>query len=328
VVGDACECLPGFSAAACGPGGEGECCTDPLAWLGGQAPVLEVEGRYVCTEEQPDDGCSEDADCSEGVCIDARCRRPCEDADDCTHRRLPGPECFGEFVQYQVALRNAFRVQGPGYEFLSNRVEISPEDGTCQPTNDSQLSRLLSSRLPLPPSDRPDDPDWLAIPTCDDDVVSPTDPNPCRIVAARANANTFHLFEYEDRVSVSALRYSNPVFSIILDLTALEGLTEDVPGYEDSVWPLDFAGFLRSRIPRGYRMSFGLESGYQPFGQRLTLESRPVTYPIRIIAAPQSDVAYIVDGSGPGSTSSIRGQVIRVSLGVTFATDESFTGVR
>jgi hypothetical protein len=327
VVDDACVCLPGFSPAACGPGGEGECCPDQQAWLGGQAPVLEVEGRYVCTEDQPDDGCTEDADCNEGVCIDARCRVPCE-GDDCIYRRLPGPECFGEFVQYQVALRNAFRVSGTGYEFLSNRVEISPEDGTCQPTDDAELSHLLSSRLPLPPSDRPDDPEWLAIPTCDDDVVSPTDPNPCRIVAARAQANKFHLFEYEDRVSVSALRYSNPVFSIILDLTALEGLTNDVPGYDDSVWPLDFVGFRRSRIPRGYRMSFGLESGYAPFANFLLLEGRPVTYPVRILAGPQSEVAYIVDGSGPGASSSIRGQVIRVTLGDTFATDEGFLGVR
>jgi hypothetical protein len=327
VVGEACVCLPGFSVAACGPGGEGECCMDPQAWLGGQAPVLEVEGRYVCTEKQPDEGCSEDADCDEGVCIDARCRRPCEDADDCTYRRLPGPECFGEFVQYQVALHNEFRVQGPGYESLTKRVVIA-DDGTCQPTTDGELSRLLSNRLPLPSSDRPDDPEWLAIPTCESDVVSPTDPNPCRIVAPRANANKFHLFEYEDRVSVSALRYSNPVFSIILDLTSLEGLTGDVPSYEDSVWPLDFVGFRRSRIPRGYRMSFGLESGYPPFANRILLEGRPVTYPIRIVVGPQSAVAYIVDGSGPGASSSIRGQVVRVTLGEVFETDESFLGVR
>lgn len=327
-VDGACVCLPGYSVDACGAGA-GECCEDPQAVLGGQAPVLEVEGRYVCTEEQPDDGCNEDADCSEGVCIDERCRRPCEDADDCTFRRLPGPECFGEFVQYQIALRNQFRVSGPGYDFLSNRVEISAEDGTCQPTNDSQLSQLLSSRLPLPPSDRPDDLDWQAIPTCnEDDVVSPIDPNPCRIVAAREKENKFHLFEYEGRESVSALRYSNPVFSIILDLTSLEGLTEDVPGYEDMVWPLDFVGFRRSRIPRGYRLSFGLGSGYQSFADFLLLEGRPVTYPIRIVAAPQSAVAYIVDGSGPGSSSSIRGQVVRVTLGDTFATDEAFLGVR
>jgi hypothetical protein len=290
--------------------------------------VIEVQGQYVCTEDQPDDGCSEDADCDEGVCIDTRCRRPCEEGEDCVYRRLPGPECFGEFVQYQVALRNQFRVSGSGYEFLSNRVEISPEDGTCQPTSDTELSHLLTSRLPLPPSDLPDDLDWLAIPTCESDVVSPTDPNPCRIVAARAATNKFHLFEYEGSVSVSALRYSNPVFSIILDLTSLEALTEDVPGYDESIWPLDFAGFRRSRIPRGYRLNFGLESGYPAFATFLVVEGRPVTYPIRIVAAPQSDYAYIVDGSGPGSSSSIRGQVVRMQLIETFKPDEAFIGVR
>jgi hypothetical protein len=335
VVGDECVCLPGFSMAACGPGAEGQCCPDPQTWLAGQAPVLEVEDRYICTEEQPEDGCSEDADCLEGVCIDSYCRRPCENDDECVFRRLPGPECFREFVQYQVALNDQFRVSGPpgsGMEFFTQRVEIA-EDGTCQPTG-TERSRLLSSRLPLPPSDRPDDPDWLAIPACDFDGVSPGDPNPCRIVSPLPEESTddikFRVVEYEDRAMVSSLRYSNPVFSIVLDLTSLEALTSDVPGYDDSVWPLDFVGFRRSRIPRGYRMNFGLETGYPPFADILVIrsEQRPLTYPIRIIAAPQSDAGFVVDGSGPGSTSSIRGQVVRVELGDGIAIDEAFLGVR
>jgi hypothetical protein len=71
-----------------------------------------------------------------------------------------------------------------------------------------------------------------------------------------------------------------------------------------------------------------LATGYGAFADRLTLEARPVTYPIRIIVGPQSDVAYIVDGSGPGTTSSIRGQVVRVTLGDQITADEAFTGVR
>jgi hypothetical protein len=326
VVGDACVCLPGYSIAACEPGTVGECCQDS-SWIEGQAPVLEVEDRYVCTEEQPDNGCSEDADCNEGVCIDAYCRRPCENDDECVFRRLPGPECFGEFVQYQIGLNDEFRVSGPGFEFLTQGVEIA-DDGSCQPTSNAALSQLLTSRLSLPPSDRPDEPDWLAIPTCDDDVVSPSDPNPCRIVAERALANKFHAFTYEDQEVVSALRYSNPVFSIVLDLTSLEALTAEVPGYDDSVWPLDFVGFRRSRIPRGYRMSFGLESGYTPFEAIMLLEARPVTYPIRIIPGPQSNVAYVVDSSGPGSASSIRGQVVRLTLDEGSLIDPGFIGVR
>jgi hypothetical protein len=327
VVGDGCECLPGYSVAACDPGTVGECCQDSR-WLEGQAPVLEVEDRYVCTEEQPDNGCSEDADCNEGVCIDSYCRRPCENDDECVFRRLPGPECFGEFVHYQIGLQDQFLIQGPGFEFFTQGVEIA-DDGSCQPTSNAALSQLLTSRLPLPPSDRPDEPDWMAIPTCDDDdVVSPSDPNPCRISAERVVANKFHNFRYENVEVVSALRYSNPVFSIVLDLTSLEGLTTEVLGYDDSVWPRDFVGFRRSRIPRGYRMSFGLQSGYTTFEAIMVLEGRPVTYPSRIIPGPQSNVAYVVDSSGPGSASSIRGQVVRLLLDEDTELDRGFIGVR
>jgi hypothetical protein len=320
-----CACLAGFSEAACGVQTEFGCCPDPSLLLSGQAPVAEFEDRFVCTEDQPEGGCVADDECTEGICVDSRCRRPCEDADDCTRRRLPGPTCFGEFVRYQVALRNAFRVSGPGIGFISDLVEVGP-DGECRETTNGELSRLLTSRLPLPPSDSPDDVDWLAIPTCADDNVEPGDPNPCRIVVPR-EGNRFHQFAYEG-YSVSALRFSNPVFSVILDLSALEGLTSNVPSFEDAIWPAQAAGFLRSRIPRLYREEWRLSTGYGTFADRLLLEARPVTYPIRIVPGPQPGVAYIVDGSGPGTTSSIRGQVVRVILGDQIDSDPAFTGVR
>ncbi|PRQ05896.1 hypothetical protein ENSA5_00070 [Enhygromyxa salina] len=293
----------------------------------------EVEGHFVCTDEQPDGGCGEDSDCmTEGaLCIDARCRVACDPDDPmdqtCIRRRLPGPECFGEFVRYQVALNDEFRVSGPGITFVTDLVEAD-EDGYCRETTNTEISRLLTSRLPLPPSDDPDDPEWQAIPACVSDNVEPSNANPCRVTATRALNNKFHQFVYEDQVSVSALRYSNPIFSIVLDLASLEGLTADIPGYEDVAWPAEFAGFRRSRIPRGYRQDFGLDTGYAAFADFLLLEGQPLTYPVRIVAGPQTDVAYIVDGSGPGSTSSIRGQVVRVTLGDSVMADETFTGVR
>jgi hypothetical protein len=344
LVDGACECLPGYTEELC-PGDDDpevvDCCADPDAVVPPPAAVVEGEDRFICAEEQPDDGCVTDEDCTillgddyAWSCIEERCRRPCENADECVFRRLPGPTCFGEFVSYQVALRNQFRVSGPGVPFVTDLVEVGP-DGDCIATQDDQISHLLTSRLPLPPSDDPDDPEWQAIPVCPYDsenpdvgnVVDPAFANLCRILAPREQKDLFHNFEYEGE-QVSALRYSNPVFSIVLDLSSLDSLTHDVPELEGQVWPAEFARFRRSRIPRDYRQEFRLDGGYLPFAQRLLLESRPVTLPMRIVPAPQSDVAFVVDGSGPGTTTSIRGQVVRVFLQDQVLTDEAFTGVR
>ncbi|HVI02535.1 MAG TPA: hypothetical protein VM869_27700, partial [Enhygromyxa sp.] len=334
LVDGACECLPGFSEDLC-PGEDDpdvvDCCADPDALVPPPAPVVEAEDRFICADEQPDDGCITDADCTTllgddepWMCIEERCRRPCEDADECVFRRLPGPTCFAEFVGYQVALRNAFHVEGP--IFHTNLVQADPDTGECISTQDAEVSQLLTSRLPLPASDSPDDPEWLSIPVCSGDTVEPSNPNPCRISVPRSGA-LFHNIAYEGE-QVSALRFSNPVFSLVLDLSALETLTRDVPDVEGQSWPAEFARFRRSRIPRGYWESFRLGNGYEPFFDVLSLESRPVTLPVRIVPAPQSDVAFIVDGSGPGSTASIRGQVLRVFLTDQVASDEAFLGVR
>jgi hypothetical protein len=337
LVAGECECLPGFSEDQC-PGGDDpdalDCCSDPDALVPPPAAVVEAEGRFVCSEEQPDNGCSTDAECSDllgddepWLCIEERCRRPCEDADECVYRRLPGPTCFGEFITYQIALRNEFRVSGPGVGFVTDLVEIDPNTGECRQTQDPELSRLLTSRLPLPPSDSPDDPAWLDIPVCQGDTVEPSNANPCRISALRSLDALFHNFEYEGE-EVSALRFSNPVFSLVLDLASLDFLTRDIPELGDQSWPAEFVRFRRSRIPRGYRQDFRLEAGYFPFADFLILEGRPITLPVRIVPAPQSDVAFIVDGSGPGSSTSIRGQVVRVILTDLVEADPAFTGVR
>lgn len=342
LVDGVCECLPGFGEEYC-PGTDDpdvvDCCVDPNSDVPPPAAVIEAEDRFICADEQPDDGCTSDAECTAllgddhpWLCIEERCRRPCEDASECILRRLPGPTCFGEFVRYQVALRNQFQVNGPVVP--TNLVEVDPNTGECVQTPDAGVSQLLTSRLPLPASDSPDDPEWLAIPVCDTplgggdvNVVDPSAANPCRINAPRSNSALFHNFRYEGE-QVSALRFSNPVFSIVLDLSSLEFLTRNVPGLGDQAWPADFARFRRSRIPRGYWESFRIGEGYRYFADFLVLEGRPVTLPVRIVPAPEQNVAFIVDGSGPGSTASIRGQVLRVFLGDTVLSDEAFTGVR
>ncbi|MCA9685138.1 MAG: hypothetical protein KC457_23345 [Myxococcales bacterium] len=313
----------------------------------GETPVLtaEVQGQFICADDQPSDGCFTHQDCNDffteiggedpeqWLCIENRCRRPCEDADECVLRRLPGPTCFGEFVRYQVALRNAFRITGP-INFNNALIEVDPDTGECRETTDPEISRLLTGRLPIPASDDPDDPEWQAIPVCpydntQIDVVEASYPNPCRIVAGRSLSNPYHNLVYEGQ-TVSALRFSNPIFSVIVDLTSIDSLTAAIAGYENDelYWPAESARFDRSRIPRGYRESFRLDTGYQPFAEYLSIEGRLSTYPVRIIAAPEARTAYIVDGSGPGSASSVRGQVLRVTLANTISADQAFNGVR
>ena len=337
LVDDVCECLPGYAESACDDEpaeGVVECCL-----VGDEAPppaIVESEARFVCTDEQPDGGCETRADCEalEGEdgplwCIEGRCQRVCE-GEECMLRRLPGPTCFDEFVRYEIALRNGFWVEGPA-TYRSEAVRVDPDSGECLPNDDPERSQLLSSRIPLPASDDPSDLDWLAIPECGaGNVVLPSDPNPCRITGERLSGRLFHLFSYEGE-QVSALRFSNPLFSIVLDLSSIEGLVAGFEADPDRPWPAESARFLRSRIPRAYRQSFGLDGGYFPFRDLMTLLGQPVTYPLRIVPAPDTGgdiVTYIVDGSGPGSAATVRGQVVRVTLGADFTVDNVFDGVR
>lgn len=344
LVGETCLCQDGFEP--CGGTEDAlECCEIPGAE---GYPILgEEHGSFVCSVEQPPDGCIVDADCGElpfpgegadpnapdpgadagWQCIEERCRRPCRTEAECTLRRLPGPTCFGEFIRYQVGVRNAFLVRGP-VDFEGDLVDIDPGTGECRPTQDAERSRLLTSRIPLPATDDADDPDWAAIPICPTDTVEPSNPNPCRIAVDRNASSPFHNLAYQD-VTVSALRFSNPVFSLILDLTSIDSLTSDVPGYDGLAWAGPDGRFIRDRIPRGYLESFRVESGYRPFASFLRAEGQPqVTLPVRIVDGPEDAVVYVVDSSGPGSTSAVRGQVIRATLGSQVAVDPSFDGVR
>jgi hypothetical protein len=310
------------------------------------APIVEVEDQWVCAEGTPDGGCIDDEECvdldhdgeittdeaensGEWLCIEERCRRPCEDPSECMLRPLPGPACFAEFVRYEVTLRNAFLVGVTNVSSTLDPVEVDPDTGECVRSTSVENSTLLTSRLPLPASSSADDPDWNAIPLCPTDAVLPTDPNPCRIDSTQV-ATRFHLLPYQGQ-NVDALRFSNPLFSLVVDLTSLETLTSDVETFTASSWPVSFVPFRRSRISRGYEQVFRLapQTGYQPFSKLVILESRPVTLPMRIVPSPEASVVFIVDGAGPGTSSGIRGQVVRATLSDgDVSVDSTFNGVR
>ncbi len=291
------------------------------------APIEECEQKLVCAREQVDGGCESDRECvdlavanaaedaSQWRCIAQRCRHPCEGAD-CTLRPLPGPACFAEFVTYQVRARNAFMVLSSGEpSFYKDDVRPDPNTGECM--LDASTSALLTSRIRLgfDEQDTRTQHYW-GLPECPSGSLAPNDPNPCIIADARPEvaqhpAALFHYFSYRTQ-PVTAIRMSNPVMTFVLDLTSLLDLAGEVPGYEQRRWPLAFGSFRRSRIPRGYRQSFQIQTGYIPRNDGLSIERIPLVYPVRIVNAPEPAAFYVVDAGGRGGLQGVRGQVMRI----------------
>lgn len=337
---------------------EGEDCVDPDETEGQicYRDVVESSDTFVCTDDQPEGGCNLDEECQELLegttddpgdaqfrCIDKVCRRPCETDDECLLRRLPGPACFAEFVRYRVAADNSFVVRGPGTatDFISERVRTDPDTGECVPVADEDLvSNLLTSRIPLGP-----DVENLGLPFCPTDgIPGPADPNPCLITTPRSTGQSlFHQMSYgyggeegddSSRGPVAAVRFSNPVFSIVLDLVDITSLTNTFGDRYDPTserhWPNEFRQFNRARIPRGYAIEFATRSGYDPRNTPLGRASNPVIYPTVIKNGTESGFMYIVDSSGLGTSSTaIRGQVVRYNV-ANFPPiwDQSLDGVR
>ncbi len=293
---------------------------------------VEITGRLLCAEEQPEGGCVEHADCdgvvelgAEGeeipfpYCVDGRCRRICdEETEDCALRHLPGPYCYSELVEYQVHTSNSFILSGPGeYSFIDDRVKAD-DNGECY--EDTTMSQLLTSRIRLEETMDANETSLWPIPDCPSDATPGNeDPNPCLVIADRfdEDAPLFHQMTY-DGTPVKALRFSNPMMSLVLDLASLDALIEPIPGSdEDSpgqYWPPEFAEFRRSRIPRNYNQRFTTLAGYTPYNFAVQLDSVPLTSPVQVIAAPEGGVVYVVDSSGRGSTQGTRGQVLRVLI--------------
>lgn len=324
--------------------------------------LYECQARLTCAEKQPESGCETHADCVAQshedddpekpktypddardlypLCIDGLCRRVCNlklpdpddpeklvpaEDEDCVLRRLPGPACLRELIQYTVTARNSFVLRGQGsYTFLKQRVKADPETGECY--EDSQVSNLLTSRIRLG-SDEADTRNNAAwpIPSCPAGSGKPDGgaPNPCFIDVLRPSGSgdnvpewLFHQFEFGDteKGRVPALRFSNPMMSIVLDLTSIQGLTEPIPGRDDLSWPAAFREFRRSRIPRNFTESFTTLGGYKPFNVGVVTSNIALIGPTRIINAPESATVFIVDTSGGGGTSGVRGQLVRVNL--------------
>ncbi|RMG99022.1 MAG: hypothetical protein D6705_04325 [Deltaproteobacteria bacterium] len=312
------------------------------------ATVAEQFARFSCIlpdgAKQPSGGCDETSDCADigpdYVCYEGLCRIPCEKVpevvpgyegvDTCRLAPLPGPRCFAEFVRYHVRLRNSFLVTGtPVGAFFPDRVHADPQTGEC--VEDPTVSPLLSSRIRLGRNEAETftHPVW-GIPACPSDEVEPFDPNPCRIVATRADdpATKFHTFRFRDAAEVSAIRFSNPYVSFVVDLVSLRDLGRYVPGTE-TVWrddayeppspdggevPRAFYRFYRARIPDNYREIFETVAGYAPINDPVFTGTVPMVYPVKILPAPEFGVAYAVDAGGRGGLDGIRGQVVRLFL--------------
>jgi hypothetical protein len=149
-------------------------------------------------------------------------------------------------------------------------------------------------------------------------------PNPCFIEAERPPnlgdndpERLFHYFVYGDRGAqgpIPALRFSNPMMSVVLDLTSVQALTEAIPGREEDYWPSAYREFKRSRIPRNFKESFTTQRGYTQFDVGVVTSNIALVGPTRIINAPEVSTVFIVDTSGGGGTTGVRGQVVRVTL--------------
>jgi hypothetical protein len=326
VVGGEPTCARASEVPNCGAEGELPCCSPDYDFFGDPG-FIECEARLSCGPAQIDSGCEDHSDCAVltpdyPLCIDGMCRRVCGDDEDCALTPLPGPACFRELIRYQVLARNSFIVQGPGaYDFLSQKVKADPETGECY--EDPEVSNLLTSRIRLgaDEADTRQNALW-PIPSCPPDSGRPDGgaPNPCFIDTPRPSqlspdtvSALYHIFSYgagDDQRPVPALRYSNPMMSLVLDLTSLKDLSAAIPNTKNALWPAEFAEFRRSRIPFRSRERFQTKHGYSPYDANVVTASVTLTGPTRIVNAPELGTVFVVDSSG-GTT---RGQVVRVTL--------------
>lgn len=303
--------------------------------LGAQYLCVDAVCRAPCDmcppAAQPDAPCQVDEDCTDAgtgqACIAGVCHEPCEGTNpSCLLSPLPGPACFSELVRYSLRLHESFALSGSGIPFLTDRVISDPDTGEC--VEDPDVSSLLTSRIRLgrdAESTFGTGP-WQIRDCANPDDASPDDPNPCRIVVDRQSdpASLFHRFAYEGH-PVAAVRYSNPLLTVTLDLASLTGLTEEPSEYPGQTWPASFAEFLRARIPSGYQEEFGTVNGFIPFSDTVVVGTTVMVYPVRILNGPEANADFIVDAGGRGGVTGVRGQVVRVDHGGSqIFTDQNF----
>lgn len=293
--------------------------------LGAQYVCVDAVCRAPCNlcppAAQPADPCQLDQDCVDAgtgsVCMAGLCHEPCDEASpSCLLSPLPGPRCFSELTRYSVRLHESFSFTGSSTQFLTDRVVVDPDTGEC--VEDEEVSSLLTSRIRLGANAEETfgTGPWQIRDCVNLEEAGPDDPNPCRITIDRASdpASLFHRFAYQGQ-PVPAIRFSNPVMSVTIDLVSLTGLTGATPNFLDTPWPVAFAEFLRARIPAGYREDFASINGFVPFNEGVVVGNIPMVYPVRIIRAPEANGDFIVDAGGRGGAGGVRGQVIRIDHG-------------
>jgi hypothetical protein len=341
------EDVPCAEGVACDDGrcvGQGVCvgqqpdggCDDDEGCLGLGAQYLCVDSvcRAPCElcppPAQPEAPCQVDEHCVDAgagqVCIAGVCHEPCPGGPSCLVGPLPGPRCFPELVRYAVHLHESLAFTGSGTPFLSDRVIVDPMTGEC--VEDDAVSSLLTSRIRLgaDAAHTFGSGPWQIRDCVNPEEAGPDDPNPCRIVTDRAvdPASLFHRMRYLDE-PVEAIRFSNPVLSVTIDLVGLVGLTSEPPDFANQVWPASFAEFLRARIPAGYSEEFASTNGFIPYNEPVVVGTTPMVYPVRILRAPEANADFIVDAGGRGGVAGVRGQVIRIDHGPgQVLTDQQF----
>ncbi|MCA9648536.1 MAG: hypothetical protein KC501_01430 [Myxococcales bacterium] len=291
---------------------------DLCAPTGGEQPPRPCDTQFTVAGDRDENGnpviYTQACLGADEVCIAGVCHQPCDDGSPgCLLSPLPGPACFPELTRYAVRLDDSFAFTGSRTPFLTDRVVIDPDTGEC--VEDPQVSNLLTSRIRLGADDASTfgTGPWQ-IPDCvNSDVASPDDPNPCRVVTERsANPSSlFHWMRYRGE-PVSAIRYSNPTLSVVIDLTSLASLVSAPPDDPDSTWPASFARFLRARIPSGYREEFSTTNGFVPYNEPIVVGTTPLVYPVRIVRGPELESDFIVDAGGRGGVQGVRGQVVRI----------------
>jgi hypothetical protein len=280
----------------------------------------------VCLEDVDCQGItSDDPDADPYLCIEGRCRTPCEGgSNDCRLAALPGPQCFSELARYVVRARNSYVVEGlpPAPAFMSDQVIADPGTGEC--LVDPTVSSLLTSRIWLGEDEEEtfNHPVWGIADCPNNSVALPGDPNPCRVVGLRDEGGgpLFHRHRYDGN-PVSAIRFSNPYMSIVLDLVSLTGVASPPPDFPNSSWPEAFARFHRARIPRGAREEFATQSGYAGINALGIVQNVPLTFPVRIINGPEPGIAFVVDAGGQPGVAGTRGQVVRIFAAQAHAQD-------
>jgi hypothetical protein len=321
-------CIPRTEQPDGGCSNDDDCRTE----LGDDTFCIEEVCRRPCMRisEMGATGTECDPPCEAGEgCFVGQCIAEC----DPLLTPLPGPACFRELVRYEVRARESFVLRGSGdTSFIPDRVRAVPvemdggQETKMECLEDLSVSNLLTSRLRLGANEEATlhHAVW-GIPDCLEGDILPADPNPCRIPTARAanQASTYHYFEYLES-EVVALRFSNPVLSLVLDLTSLRDLGTTMPDATDQAWPVEFARFLRSRIPVGYGIAFETTAGYTPYNEPVAVGAVPLVYPVRVVNAPERAFVYAVDAGGRGGTRGVRGQIVRIALGGQILADENF----